>query len=134
MSRSVPSAKVIVSCRLPSAVAWLIHVEHVLDAVDFLLERRRDRVADHLGGGAGIAGGDDNRRRRDLGVLRDRQGEIGRRADNDDKDRQNAREDRPVDKEVRHVHCGCPLNAGRPSRSAPVAATPWRPAAPARAR
>ena len=58
-----------------------VHVEHVLDAVDFLLERRRDRVADDFGGSAGIAGADDDRRRRDLRVLRDRQREIGRRAD-----------------------------------------------------
>ena len=28
------------------------HVEHVLDAVDLLLDRRRDRVGDDLGGGA----------------------------------------------------------------------------------
>src|SRR5207249_9170336 len=38
-----------------------VHVEHVLDAVDFLLERRRDGVADDFGGGAGITGADDNR-------------------------------------------------------------------------
>ena len=53
------------------------HVEHVLDAVDLLLDRRRDRVGDDLGGGAGIAGADLDRRRRDLGILRDRQREIG---------------------------------------------------------
>ena len=81
MSRSVPSAKVTVSCSLPSAVAWLTHVEHVLDAVDLLLERRRDGIADDLGRGAGIAGADDDRRRRDLRILRDRQGEIGGAAD-----------------------------------------------------
>jgi len=30
------------------------HVEHVLDAVDFLLQRRRYRIADDFGGSAGI--------------------------------------------------------------------------------
>ena len=79
MSRSVPSAKVTVSCRLPSAGRLAVHIEHVLDAVDLLLERRRDGIADDFGGSAGIAGGDDDRRRRDLRILSDRQGEIGRR-------------------------------------------------------
>ena len=49
------------------------HVEHVLDAVDLLLERRGDGVGDDLGRGAGIGGGDRDRRRRDLRILRDRQ-------------------------------------------------------------
>jgi hypothetical protein len=40
MSRSVPRAKVMVSCRLGVGRRLAVHVEHVLDAVDFLLERR----------------------------------------------------------------------------------------------
>ena len=99
-----------------------VHIEHVLDAVDFLLERRRHRIADDFGGSAGITGADDNRRRRDFRVLGDREGEIGRRADQNDKDRQDGRKDRPVDKEMRQVHRGSPLRAGRPSRSCPAAA------------
>ena len=48
-------------------------VEHVVDAVDLLLDRRGDRVGDHLGRGAGIGRGDVDRGRRDLGIFRDRQ-------------------------------------------------------------
>ncbi len=49
------------------------HVAHALDAVDLLFERRRHRVGDDLGAGAGIIGADDDLRRRDVGELRDRQ-------------------------------------------------------------
>jgi len=106
-----------------------VHVEHILDAVDLLLERRRHRIADNFSGSAGITGGDDNRGRRDLRVLGHRQREIGGRANNDDKDRQDGRKDRPVDKEMRNIHRVRPLrcansatvNAEPPSRSVPVA-------------
>ncbi len=57
-----------------------VHIEHVLDAVDFLLERRRYRIADDFGGSAGITRADDNRRRCDFWILGDREGEIGRPA------------------------------------------------------
>ena len=49
------------------------HVEHVLDAVDLLLDRRDHGRGDDLGAGAGILAGDVDDRRRDLGILRDRQ-------------------------------------------------------------
>ena len=39
-----------------------------------------------------------------VGVLRDRQGEIGNPADQRDKDRDDDRENRPVDKKVRQLH------------------------------
>ena len=51
---------------LPSLVLWLRHVQHVLDAVDLLLDRRGDGVGDRLGVGAGVVGGDDDGGRRDL--------------------------------------------------------------------
>ena len=76
------------------------HVEHVLDAVDLLLERGRDRLAHHLRGGAGVGGVHHDGRRGYLGILRHRQGEIGEAADQRDKDREHGREDRPVDEEV----------------------------------
>ena len=41
------------------------HVQHALDAVDLLLDRRRHGVGHHLGAGAGIADGDRHARRRD---------------------------------------------------------------------
>ena len=53
------------------------HVEHVLDAVDLLLDRRRDRVGDDLGRRAGIRRAHDDRRRHDVGILRDRQRAVG---------------------------------------------------------
>ena len=49
------------------------HVEHVLDAVDLLLQRRRDRLGDGLGTGSGEVGADLDRRGHDLGVLADRE-------------------------------------------------------------
>jgi hypothetical protein len=49
------------------------HVDHVLDAVDLLLDRRHHRRGHDLGAGAGILAGDADQGRRDLGVLRDRQ-------------------------------------------------------------
>ncbi len=48
-------------------------VEHVLDAVDLLLQRRSDRCGDDLRARAGILPGDVDDRRRDLRILRDRQ-------------------------------------------------------------
>ena len=89
------------------------HVEHVVDAVDLLLERRRDGLADHLGRGAGIARGDLDGRRGDLGVLRDRQRDVGGEADQDDQDRADRREDRPVDEEMGEAHGG---QLARPAR------------------
>ena len=77
------------------------HVEHVLDAVDLLLERGCDGIADDLRRGAGIGRADNNGGRRDLGILRHRQREIGGGADQDDEDRQDRGEDRPVDEEMR---------------------------------
>ena len=43
------------------------HVEHALDAVDLLLDRRRHRVGQHLGIGARVNGRDQHRRGRDVG-------------------------------------------------------------------
>ena len=73
MSMSVPRSKVTSSVIAPSFVALRRHVEHVLDAVDLLLDRRRDRVGHDLGAGAGIGRRHLNRRRRHVRVLRDRQ-------------------------------------------------------------
>ena len=87
------------------------HVEHVLDAVDLLLDRRRDGCRDGLGVGARIDGGDDDGRRRDLGILRDRQLRVGDGADDQEHDRQHRCEDRPVDEEMREAHCGAPASS-----------------------
>ena len=89
-----------------SAVAGRIrrHVEHVVDAVDLLLERRRHRGGDRLGIGAGIGGAHDDGRRGDLRILGGGQVEVGDAADEQDQERQHGREDRPVDEEVGKAH------------------------------
>ncbi len=56
------------------------HVDHVLDAVDLVLDRRHHRRGDHVGAGARILAGDVDGRRRDVGILRDRQPRERRRA------------------------------------------------------
>ena len=76
------------------------HVDHVLDAVDLLFDRRGDGVGHDLGVGAGVVGRDRDGGRRHLRVLGDRQLRQGHGADDDDDDRQHGREDRPIDEEV----------------------------------
>ena len=49
------------------------HVEHVLGAVDLLLQRRRHGLGDHLRIGAGKLRRDHDGRRHDFGIFRDRQ-------------------------------------------------------------
>jgi hypothetical protein len=79
-------------------------VEHVVDAVDRLFDRRRDCLGDGLGVGAGIIGRHRDGWRHDIGILRDRQREIGDGADDGDRQREHAREDRPVDEEACDTH------------------------------
>ena len=88
--------------RVRAVVAHLRrHVEHALDAVDLLLDRRRHRVGHHRGAGPGIADRDRDARRRDPGILRDRQEVERDPADQGDDDGQDRREDRPIDEEPR---------------------------------
>ena len=90
-----------VACRLAR------HVDHVLDAVDLLLERRRHRARHRLGGGAGIGRGDLHRRRHDLRILRDRQDVERPEPDQRQEDGKHCREDRPVDEAVGHGARSC---------------------------
>ncbi len=74
----VPTSKVTVK-RVRTVVAHLRgHVEHAFHAVDLLLDRRGDGVGHDLGAGARIDDGYRDRRRRDLGILRDRAAKSGR--------------------------------------------------------
>jgi len=57
-----------------------------------------------LGIGAGIGGGDRHSRRRDLGILRDRQREDRDRADDDRDDRQHGREDGALYEKMGELH------------------------------
>ncbi len=99
-----------------------LHVEHVLDAVDLLLDRQRDGVDHGLGAGAGIARGDLHRRRHHVGILRDREVEQRDAADQDHQKRDDVREDRPLDEEFRD-HGWRPLTWQTPAaaRSSSVA-------------
>ena len=80
------------------------HVEHVLDAVDLLLDRRHHGRGHHVRAGARILAGHVDDRRRDLGILRDRQPEERHRAQDHEHDRDHGGKDRPVDEEVRDAH------------------------------
>src|SRR5262249_26479493 len=80
------------------------HVEHVFDAVDLLLDRRRDRLGDDLRRRPGVAGGDDDRGRHDLRVLRNREGQVRDGTDDQRHDGDDGGEDRSVDEEAGDVH------------------------------
>ena len=105
LSRSVPSAKVTVSVMRAVGGRLREHVEHALDAVDLLLERRRHGLGDDLRVGAGIDRAHDDRRRHDARIFADRQPEQRERAGDDDQERQHGREDRPVDEEPARISC-----------------------------
>ena len=74
-----------------------LHVDHVLDAVDLLLDRQRNGVDHCARACARIAGRHLDGRRCHVRILRDRQREQRHAANNDHQDRQNVREDRPLD-------------------------------------
>ena len=107
------------------------HVDHVLHAVDLLLDRRGDGVGQHLGRGAGIVGRHVHRRRRDVRILRDGQGRKGHRPGQGDQDGDHRREHRPVDEKVRNSHRAGGEAAGAASTmvadpaGSPTASTVW---------
>ena len=75
------------------------HVEHALDAVELLLERRRDGFGGDFGVAPGIERAHDHGRRHDFRVFADRQPGQRDGADDEDDEREHGREDRPVDEE-----------------------------------
>ena len=79
-------------------------VQHVLDAVDGLLERRRDRFRDDLAVRARIRRVHDDGRRHDFRILADRQQPQRQSACDEDDRRQHGGEDRPPDEELREIH------------------------------
>ncbi len=95
-----------------------VEVDHPLDAVDLLLDRRGDRLGDRLGIGAGVGRRDLDLGRRDLGILRDRQDEDADAADQQHEQGQHGREDRPPDEEVDHARLYLAF-AGRVRRGRP---------------
>ena len=78
-SGSRPISNVTVMLREARVRARGPHVLHALDAVDDLLERRRDRAFDGLRVRAGVERGDGDRRRREIRIARDRQRRNGDR-------------------------------------------------------
>ena len=80
------------------------HVEHVLNAVDLLLDRRRNRFRYHLRVGAGIGGRDLDRWWRNVRILRNRKRRKRDHADERDNDADDTGENWPVDEEVRKIH------------------------------
>ena len=78
-------------------------VPQAVEPAELLLDDLDDRVLHGLGGGSGGGHADRDLRRRDAGVLRDRQRGDGERARQHDDDRDDPGEDRAVDEEVDHV-------------------------------
>ena len=102
LSTSVPTSNVAVIVDRAVGRRARAEVDQVLDAGELLLDRRGDGLRERLGARARIARGDRDRRRRDLGILRDRQDDYRRdEAREHDDDREHAREDRALDEEVR---------------------------------
>ena len=111
-----------------------LHVEHVLDAVDILLERQRDGVDQRPGARARIRRRHLNRRRDYVGILRGRQLDERDQANQDKEQRQHIGEHRPVDEEARN-HARPPRGFTSPPdrRRSPCRSLPARPrAAPMR--
>ena len=75
------------------------HVEHAVDAVHLLLERRGDGLGDYLRVGAGERRAHDDGRGHDGGVFTDRQTHEREQPADDDQQRQDDREDRTRDEE-----------------------------------
>ena len=104
VSRSVPSLKVMLSVMIAVARALRRHVEHVLNAIDLLLDWRRHRFRYDLRVCARIIRGDLNRRRRNLRILRDRKRQQSDGPDERDDDADHAGKDWSINEEMREVH------------------------------
>ena len=114
-----------------AAVAGRIRrqVNHVLDAIDLLLDRRNHSGGHDVGAGARILAGNGDGRRRDIRILRDRQTGEGHSTDDHEHNRDHRRENWPVDEEVRNAHglvspryfAGCGAAAAPPGAAAGLA-------------
>ena len=93
-------------------------IDHVLDAVDLLFDRRDHGRGHHVGAGARVLSGYRDGGRRDLGILRDRQAHEGDAAQNHKYDGDHRGEDRPLDEEMRDAHAARPLLRGQRRRPA----------------
>src|SRR6185369_10379766 len=89
-----------------------LHVDALLDAVDLLLEGRRDGSLDVGGARADERRRDLHHRRDDFGVLRDRQPLHRHEAEHHHDDGQHHRHDGPVDEETGHAYRSPAAGAG----------------------
>src|SRR5215831_12684567 len=80
------------------------HVEHVLDAVDLLFERRRDGAGDGLGRCTGIGRGYLHGRRDDFRILCDREDRERAEPKQRQKDAEHSREARAINEEMCEAH------------------------------
>ena len=80
------------------------YVEHVVDAIHLLFDRRGDRFGNDFGGSARKRRLDGDRRRHDLRIFRDRKGLQGDRSGDRHDRRKHGRKDRSFDEEVREPH------------------------------
>ena len=87
-----------VACRLRR------DVEHVVDAIDLLLDGRGHGLGDHVRRRAGIGCADIHRRRRDFRIFGDGKRALRNRARKRQKHGKHRRKDRPLDEEVRNAH------------------------------
>ncbi len=94
------------------------HVEHVVDAVDLRLDRRGDRIGERLRVGARVGRLHGHLHRRDAGVLLHRQRGERDRAGEGDEDRDDGREDRPLDEEPREHGAGPATSSPPPAEAA----------------
>ena len=81
-----------------------VHVDHVLDADDLLLQRRGHGAGYDLRVGARVLRGHHYGRRADLRIFGDRQHECRDRAADQDQKGEHAGEDRALNEEVRKFH------------------------------
>ncbi len=86
------------------------HIHHIFNAVDRLFQRRRHRVGNHLRVSAGIFGAHLHAGRHHVRVFADRQQRNGDQAGDENQNRQNGGEYRPVDKKAGKVHSGSSLS------------------------
>jgi hypothetical protein len=87
---------------LAEGIARRFEIEDAVGAIEFLFDQPRDAVVEIFRRGAGIAGADGDRGRRDDGILRDRQKGYGEQAAEADQQRDDPGENRAVDEESGH--------------------------------
>ena len=104
-------------CQRVAAVrtAQGLHIEHVLDAIDLLLDGQRHRVDDGAGTGTRITRGHLNSWWHHIGILRHRQLKQGGSTDDNHQNGDDIRQDWPFDEELGN-HIGLLRSAGGVTR------------------